>query len=105
MNRLNGGRSLANGCGYPLDGAAARIAGRKDSRPACLEIMRRPICFPLVAGIGACQHKPILIERDTVAKPAGIGLSPKKKENMPDRLVFDLPLSIPLDSLKSRLAA
>jgi hypothetical protein len=99
MNRLNGGRSFSNGCGYSLDGATARIAGRKDSRAACLEIMRRPICFPFVADIGTCQHKPILIERDTVAKPAGIGLGPKKKENVPDRLVFDLPLSIPLYSL------
>jgi hypothetical protein len=66
--------------------------------------MRRPVCCPLVTGIGTCQHKPILVQGDTIAKPPGIGLGSKKKENVPDGLVFDLPLPVPPYALKFRLA-
>jgi hypothetical protein len=67
--------------------------------------MRWPIRCPLVTGIGTCQHKPILVQGDTIANPPGIGLGPEKEENVPDRLVFVPPLPIPSYRLKSRLAA
>jgi hypothetical protein len=67
--------------------------------------MRRPVCFPLVAGIGTCQHKPVLVQGDAIAKPPGIGLGSKKQENVPDRLVFDLSLLVPAYPLESRFAA
>ncbi len=60
--------------------------------PACLEIMRRPNCFPLVAGSGARQHKPVLVQGDAIAKPPGIRPRSKKKKNVLDGLVFDLLL-------------
>jgi hypothetical protein len=63
--------------------------------------MRRPIRCPAVAGILACQHKPILVQGDTIAKPSGIGLGAKKKENVPDGYVFNLPLPVPPYCLES----
>lgn len=105
MNRLNGGRSLSHGGCHSFDGAAAYVTRRKDTGPAGLEIVRRPLCCPFGAGIGAGQHKPILIQGDAIAKPSGTGLSAKKQENVPDGFMFNLSLPVPLYGLESRFAA
>jgi hypothetical protein len=95
VNCLNGGGPLSDGSRHSLDRATPRITGCEDAGPACLEIMGRPICRPLVTCIRTCQHKPVLIQGDTIAKPSGIRLGSKKKENVADGLVFDLPLPVP----------
>ena len=105
MNGLNGACPLSHGSRHSLDGTTPRVTGGKDAGPACLEIMRRPNCFPLVAGSGAGQHKSILVQGDAIAKPPGIRLGSKKKKNVLDGLVFDLPLPVPPYRLKLRLAA
>jgi len=105
VDSLNGGGPLSHRSRHSLDGATAHVTGGKYTGPACLAIMRRPVRFPLVSRIGTGQHKPILVQSDTIAKPSGIGLGPEKKENVLDGLVFDLPLPVPLYRLKFRLAA
>ena len=105
VNGLNGACAFSHGSRHSLDGATAHIASGKDAGPARFEIMRRSISVPLFGGSGACQHKPVPVQGDTIAKPPGIGLSPKKKENLPNGLVFELPLPVPPDCLESRLTA
>ena len=105
MNGLNGGRSLSHSSRNSLDGATAYIAGGKDARRTCLEIMWRPVCFPPVTGGRAGQHESIRVHGNAIAKPTGTWLRTKKKKHVPDGLIFDLPLPIPSYRLESRLAA
>src|SRR6202034_2177767 len=105
VNGLNGACPLSHGSRHSLDRATPRVAGGKDTGPACLEIMRRPNLFPLGAGGGAGQHKPILVQGDAIAKPPGIGPGSKEKKHVLDGLVFDLPLPVPPYRLEFRLAA
>ena len=105
VNGLNGACPLSHGSRHSLDGSTPHVTGGKDTGPASFEFMRRPNCFPLIAGSGAGQHKSILVQSDAIAQPSGVRPGSKKKKNVLDGLVFDLPLPVPPYRLKFRLAA
>jgi len=84
VDQSHGHRTFADGRRDPFDRAAAHVAGREDAGQARLE-QRQPkavaIAVPRRAGgTGLGEDETVIVERDLVTEPAGMGLRADEDE-------------------------
>src|SRR5579872_4872583 len=103
MQRLKDSGALSNSSCDPLHRTTANVANCKDALPARLQKSRWTVWRTRLKRIGAREHEAVLVQRNTIAEPAGTGLPTEKQEDVPDRLVFDLPLPVPFNRFKPLL--
>lgn len=104
MQRLKDRGALSDSSCDPLHRTTANVANGKDALPARLQKSRRTIWRARLKCIGAGEHEAVLVQRNTIAEPACTGLRTEKQEDVPDRLLFDLPLPVPFDRFKPLIA-